>query len=49
LIETGIINAPEDPTLEQEKVEKDSKLCDLKVKNYLFQSIDITIMETIVG
>ena len=47
LVETGIINALENPTLEQEKVEKDSKLCDLKVKNYLFQSIDITIMETI--
>jgi hypothetical protein len=47
LIETGISNAPENPTLEQEKAEKDSKLCDLKVKNYLFQSIDRTIMETI--
>jgi hypothetical protein len=47
LIETGISNAPENPTPEQEKAEKDSKLCDLKVKNYLFQSIDRTIMEII--
>jgi len=36
LIETGIINAPENPTPKQEKAMKDSKLCDLKVKNYLF-------------
>lgn len=49
LIETGndIINALENPTPEQEKDVKDSKMCDLKVKNYLFQSIDRIIMERI--
>lgn len=46
-IETGVTIAPENPTPEQEKTTKDSKLLDLKVKNYLFQSIDRTIMETI--
>jgi len=40
LIEIDIITAPENPTPEQEKVTKDNKLCDLKVKNYLYQSID---------
>jgi len=47
LIETGVVNALKNPTPKQKKVVKDSKLCDLKVKNYLFQSIDRTIMETI--
>ena len=47
LIETGVTVAPENSTPEQEKAAKDSKLLDLKVKNYLFQSIDRTIMETI--
>jgi len=47
LIKTGVTVALENPILEQEKAAKDSKLLDLKVKNYLFQSIDRTIMETI--
>jgi hypothetical protein len=47
LIETGVTIALENPTPEQEKAAKDSKLLDLKVKNDLFQSIDRTIMETI--
>jgi len=47
LVETGVTIALENPTPEQEKAAKDSKLLDLKVKNYLFQSIDRTIMETI--
>lgn len=47
LIETGIVKAPEDPTPEQQQADKESKLRDLKVKNYLFQSIDRTIIETI--
>jgi len=49
LIETGVIISPKNPIPEQEKATKESKLCDLKVKNYLFQSIDRTIMETIFG
>jgi len=47
LIETGVTVAPENSTPKQEKAAKDSKLLDLRVKNYLFQSIDRTIMETI--
>jgi len=47
LVETGVIITLENPTPEQEKAAKDSKLLDLKVKNYLFQSIDRTIMESI--
>lgn len=47
LVETGVTIAPENPTPEQEKFAKDSKLLDLKVKNYLFQSIDRKIIETI--
>jgi len=46
-VETGVTIALENPTPEQEKAAKDSKLLDLKVKNYLFQSIDRTIMESI--
>jgi len=37
LIGNGVTTTPSNPTPEQEKVAKDSKLCDLKVKNYLFQ------------
>jgi len=43
LIETGVTIAPENPTPEQEKAAKNSKLLDLKVKNYLFQSIDLKV------
>ncbi|PNX67421.1 retrovirus-related Pol polyprotein from transposon TNT 1-94, partial [Trifolium pratense] len=46
LIETGITVAPPNATAEQLKVANESKLQDLKVKNYLFQSIDRTILET---
>jgi hypothetical protein len=47
LIETGVITAPANATPEQRRVADDSKLRDLKVKNYLFQSIDRSILETI--
>ncbi|GAU43961.1 hypothetical protein TSUD_283880 [Trifolium subterraneum] len=47
LIETGVTVAPPNATAEQIHVANESKLLDLKVKNYLFQSIDRTIMETI--
>ncbi|XP_024171544.1 uncharacterized protein LOC112177486 [Rosa chinensis] len=51
LIENGI-TVPEDEaalTDAQRKVIDDQKLKDLKVKNYLFQSIDRTIKETILN
>jgi hypothetical protein len=38
LIETGIIVAPANATQEQLKEVEESKLKDLKAKNYLFQS-----------
>ncbi|GAU22710.1 hypothetical protein TSUD_138340 [Trifolium subterraneum] len=47
LIETGVTVAPANPTAEQQRVAAASKLTDLKVKNYLFQSIDRSILETI--
>ncbi|KAK2365717.1 hypothetical protein QL285_079186 [Trifolium repens] len=47
LIEQGIVIAPANATQEQLKAAEDSKLRDLKVKNYLFQSIDRSIIETI--
>jgi hypothetical protein len=47
LIETGVIVAPENPTAEQTLAVAESRLKDLKVKNYLFQSIDRSILETI--
>ncbi|MCI53719.1 retrovirus-related Pol polyprotein from transposon TNT 1-94, partial [Trifolium medium] len=47
LIETGVTVAPPNATAEQLRVANESKLRDLKVKNYLFQSIDRTILETI--
>jgi hypothetical protein len=40
LIETGVVTAPTNPTAEQRTAADDSKLRDLKVKNYLFQAID---------
>ncbi|MCI53232.1 retrovirus-related Pol polyprotein from transposon TNT 1-94, partial [Trifolium medium] len=46
LIENGVTVAPPNATAEQ-RVANESKLRDLKVKNYLFQSIDCTILETI--
>ncbi|GAU24969.1 hypothetical protein TSUD_312040 [Trifolium subterraneum] len=47
LIETGVTVAPPQATAEQLRIANESKLKDLKVKNYLFQSIDRTIIETI--
>ena len=47
LIEQGITVAPTNATAEQLKAVEESKIKDLKVKNYLFQSIDRSILETI--
>jgi hypothetical protein len=47
LIETGVTVAPPNATAEQICLATESKLKDLKVKNYIFQSIDRTILETI--
>jgi hypothetical protein len=47
LIETGVITAPTNATAEQRKAADNNKLCDLKVKNYLFQAIYRSIVETI--
>jgi hypothetical protein len=47
LIENGVVVAPANATPEQIRSANDSKLRDLKVKNYLFQSIDRAILETI--
>jgi len=47
LIEHGVAVAPANVTPEQRNLADESKLRDLKVKNYLFQSIDKSIMETI--
>uniref|UniRef100_A0A2N9FP23 Integrase catalytic domain-containing protein n=1 Tax=Fagus sylvatica TaxID=28930 RepID=A0A2N9FP23_FAGSY len=51
LVETGIPAAAEgvELTEAQQKSIADQKLKDLKVKNYLFQAIDRTIMETILN
>ena len=49
LIEDGIEVAPANSTAEQRKAADDSKLKDLKAKNYLFQAIDRTILETILN
>ncbi|MCI39398.1 retrovirus-related Pol polyprotein from transposon TNT 1-94, partial [Trifolium medium] len=47
LIETGVTVAPPNATADQLRVANESKLQHLKVKNYLFQSIDRTILEMI--
>ncbi|GAU40904.1 hypothetical protein TSUD_297090 [Trifolium subterraneum] len=47
LIETGVVIALANVTAEQRNLANASKLTDLKVKNYLFQSIDRSILETI--
>jgi ribosomal protein L17 len=47
LIENGVTIAPTNATAEQRRVAEESKLKDLKVKNYLFQSIDRSILEMI--
>jgi len=49
LVETGYVELEDDASLTdaQQKKFKEEKLKDLKVKNYLFQAIDRTILETI--
>jgi hypothetical protein len=49
LIENGATMAPANATVEQRRVAEESKLRDLKVNNYFFQSIEIdrSILETI--
>lgn len=47
LIETGIVESEGVLTEAQQKKQDEMKLKDLKVKNYLFQAIDRTILETI--
>jgi hypothetical protein len=47
LIENGVTIAPAGATQEQQKAADDSRLKDLKAKNYLFQAIDRSILETI--
>jgi hypothetical protein len=47
IVESGVTIAAPNATAEQRRVAEESKLRDLKAKNYLFQSIDRTIMETI--
>ncbi|KAH7542368.1 hypothetical protein FEM48_Zijuj02G0065900 [Ziziphus jujuba var. spinosa] len=51
LIEQGIptVEAGTELTEGQKKVIEDAKLKDLKAKNYLFQAIDRTILETILN
>jgi len=47
LIEHGVIVSPPNATPEQRRLAEERKLCDLKAKNYIFQPIDRSIMETI--
>lgn len=47
LVETGIPTLPAAATLAQIKAVDEAKLKDLKAKNYLFQAIDSSTMETI--
>jgi hypothetical protein len=47
LIEDGVTVAAPNATAEQQQAAAASKLKDLKVKNYLFQAIDRSILETI--
>ncbi|MCH91955.1 retrovirus-related Pol polyprotein from transposon TNT 1-94, partial [Trifolium medium] len=47
LIEEGVTVAPANATVEQQQAVVANKLKDLKVKNYLFQSIERSILETI--
>lgn len=51
LIETGIPTVADgaQPTAAERKAIDEAKLKDLKVKNYLFQAIDRTIIETILN
>jgi hypothetical protein len=47
LVVNGVILTPANATVEQQRLADESKLRDLKVKNYLFQAIDRSILETI--
>ncbi|GAU34827.1 hypothetical protein TSUD_394540 [Trifolium subterraneum] len=47
--QNGVVTAPVNATPEQLTAANESKLRDLKVKNYLFQSIDRSILETILN
>ncbi|KAJ1433203.1 hypothetical protein SESBI_06142 [Sesbania bispinosa] len=47
LVEEGVAATPIGASQEQLKIHEESKLKDLKAKNYLFQAIDRSIMETI--
>ncbi|PNY03164.1 retrovirus-related Pol polyprotein from transposon TNT 1-94 [Trifolium pratense] len=49
LIENGVTIAPPSATAEQVQASNASKNTDMKVKNYLFQSIDRAILETILA
>lgn len=47
LLKHGVTFAPPYATPEQLKHADESKLKDLKAKNYLFQTVDQTVLETI--
>ncbi|XP_045802227.1 uncharacterized protein LOC123895786 [Trifolium pratense] len=47
VVENGVTIAPPMASANQQRAADESKLHDLKAKNFLFQSIDRTIMETI--
>ena len=47
LVENGILAATKGLTDAQRKNIEDQKLKDLKAKNYLFQAIDRSVLETI--
>ncbi|GAU47154.1 hypothetical protein TSUD_287370 [Trifolium subterraneum] len=49
LIENGVTVAPVNATAEEQRITNESKLKDLKAKNFLFQAIDRTILETILN
>ncbi|PNY00067.1 retrovirus-related Pol polyprotein from transposon TNT 1-94 [Trifolium pratense] len=49
LIEDGVIVALAGASQEQIQLVNESKLKDLKAKNYLFQAIDRSILETILA
>ncbi|CAJ2675758.1 unnamed protein product [Trifolium pratense] len=49
LIEDGVTVAPPNATAEQIRLANASKITDMKVKNYLFHSIDREILETILS
>jgi hypothetical protein len=48
-IEARFTAAPANATAEQQRIAQENQLKDLKVKNYLFQAIDRTILETILN